>query len=110
MRTVRERSSYRQQGTKARRGVWQRRLPRLERRVAERTRRLQIVADLSERLNAILNPTALLTELTQQLTTTFGYYFVSVFVLNERAAQLELVEAAGQSAEALKAQHLTILL
>ncbi len=80
----------------------------LEQRVAERTRRLTMVATLSERLNAILNPTALLAELTYQLEATFGYYFVSVFLLDRTGANLVLREASGEAGALLKAQGLSI--
>ncbi len=65
----------------------------LEQRVAERTQRLQIVATLSERLNTILDPDTLLTELIAQIHESLDYYFASVWLLNHEREELLLKEA-----------------
>lgn len=73
---------------------------KLEDRVAERTRSLEIVASLGEKLSAILNPEDLLTEVVTQLQANFGYYHAHIYLLNEQ--QDKLVVAAGTGAAGME--------
>jgi signal transduction histidine kinase/CheY-like chemotaxis protein/HAMP domain-containing protein len=69
----------------------------LESKVANRTRRLEIVASLSERLTAILDLRQLLDELVQQVTANFDYRHAHVYMLDEQGDNLVLQAATGKS-------------
>ncbi|MCL4295120.1 MAG: HAMP domain-containing protein [Anaerolineae bacterium] len=56
----------------------------LEERVMERTERLEVIASLGERLNAILDLEGLLAEVVNQIKTRFGYYSAYIYLLEER--------------------------
>jgi len=82
----------------------------LEQRVADRTRRLQIVATLSERLNAILHPDQLLTEIVNQVQASFGYYHASIFLLDDAGENLVVQAATGEAGAELEAEGFSIRL
>jgi GAF domain-containing protein len=65
----------------------------LEERVMARTERLEIIAALSERLNAILDVEQLLPELVNQVKERFQYYHVHIYLLDE--ARQNLIMRAG---------------
>jgi signal transduction histidine kinase len=56
----------------------------LEERVTERTERLEVIATLGERLNAILDLEGLLTEVVNQIKMRFGYYSAYIYLLEQR--------------------------
>ncbi|MEM7335515.1 MAG: two-component regulator propeller domain-containing protein [Chloroflexota bacterium] len=68
----------------------------LEQRVVARTRRLETVATLSERLNAILDIDQLLNELVNQVKEQLGYYHAQVYILDEAQENLILKAGAGR--------------
>ena len=80
----------------------------LEQRVADRTHRLQIIASISERLNAILDINALLHAVVDQMQTHFHYYFVSIFLLDHEAGRLILRAASGNAGQQLLDDNLSI--
>ncbi len=82
----------------------------LEQRVAERTQRLQIVASLGEQLNAILDPDKLISVLVEQIDVNFGYYFASIFLLDDREDMLVAQAAVGEIGRALLAEPTTLKL
>lgn len=55
----------------------------LEERVTERTERLEVIASLGERLNAILDLEGLLMEVVNQIKTRFGYDSAYIYLLEE---------------------------
>ncbi len=55
----------------------------LEERVMERTERLEVIASLGERLNAILDLEGLLAEVVNQIKTRFDYYSAYIYLLEE---------------------------
>jgi GAF domain-containing protein len=74
----------------------------LEDRVVARTRRLEIVATLGERLNSILNLDELLTELVHQIKDRFGYYHAHVYLFDASRQNLLLAAGVGQAGAEMK--------
>ena len=72
--------------------------------VVERTRKLEIIAVLSERLSAILEVDSLLTEMVNLVKTRFEYYHAHVYLLDKSGQTLQLTAGAGQVGVQLKAQ------
>lgn len=68
----------------------------------DRTRRLEIVALVSERLSAILQLEELMVEVVQQVQRQFGYYHVQIYLLDERREYLVLAEGAGEVGAKMK--------
>lgn len=82
----------------------------LEGRVVARTRRLEIVAALSERLVAILEVDQLLNELVNWIKESFGYYHAHVYLVDEQAQKLIMTAGAGEVGLQMKAQGHSIKL
>ncbi|MDM8532133.1 ATP-binding protein [Anaerolineales bacterium HSG25] len=77
----------------------------LEELVAARTLRLEIVAALSEHLNAILDFDKLLSEVVTKVQESFGYYHAHIYRLNQEEEQLVLAEGTGQAGLQMKADE-----
>ncbi len=75
----------------------------LEQRVAERTHRLETVANLSGQLNAILDFDQLLVELVNQVQEQFDYYHVHIYILDEIHQNLVVRAGVGQAGAAMTA-------
>ncbi len=82
----------------------------LEERVALRTRRLELVATLSERLTGILDLDKLLVELVYQIQENFGYYHAHVYLLDELREKLVVAAGTGEAGAAMQASGHSILL
>jgi nitrate/nitrite-specific signal transduction histidine kinase len=90
----------------------------LEQRVAERTERLEVIATLGERLNAILDLEGLLVEVVNQLKERFGYHYAYIYLFDdaspasgtEQEKVLVLAAGSGEAGQLLKARghHLPI--
>ncbi len=61
----------------------------------ERARRMTAVAELGERLTAILEPEAVYREVVEGIVHAFGYEYVGLMLLDEAAGELEFVAGAG---------------
>ena len=75
----------------------------LENRVKQRTRRLEIVAAMSEHLSAILHLEELLAEVVNQIQQNFGYYHAHIYLLNAAGDQLVMRAGTGQAGAQMKA-------
>jgi serine phosphatase RsbU (regulator of sigma subunit)/HAMP domain-containing protein len=82
----------------------------LEKLVANRTHRLEIVALLGERLNAILDLDLLLREIVNQIKESFGYYHAHIYLLDEDRERLIMAAGAGLAGAEMKARAHTITL
>ena len=82
----------------------------LEQQVAARTQRLEIVAVLSERLNAILDFDQLLLELVNQVKNSFDYYHAHVYIIDHEYQNLVMTAGAGEAGAKMKAQSHQIAL
>lgn len=82
----------------------------LEQRVADRTQRLEIVATIGERLNAILDPNELVREVVNQISQNFGYYHTQIYLLDRAADSLVLTAGAGHAGQEMLAQQHSIAL
>lgn len=74
----------------------------LEQRVADRTRRLQATATASRQLNEIRDRNQLLARLTHYLKEQFGFYYAHVYLLDEPAGLLNMVEGTDEAGQKLK--------
>ena len=76
----------------------------LEQQVAARTRRLGMVAVMTERLNAILNVDELLDEMVNQLKDKFNYYHVQIYLMDQEQERLVLQAGTGPAGAEMKAR------
>lgn len=67
----------------------------LEARVAERTRDLEVAADVSLRVTTVLDRQRLLKDVVEQTAQSFGLYHVSIFLYDEIEDQLNLAQGGG---------------
>ncbi len=96
----------------------------LEERVAERTAelravnqalvrraaQLEIAGQVGRQVTSILDPEQLLPQVVQLIKDRFGYYFVGVWVLNERAGRISLAAGTGEVATALQRRGFSLAL
>lgn len=75
----------------------------LEQRVAERTRQLATAAEVARTATATLKTEELLARAVELIRERFGYYQVSIFLLDEAGQEAILREATGEAGARLKA-------
>jgi PAS domain S-box-containing protein len=68
------------------------------------TAQLRTAADLAERVNAILDPDELLSEVVEQLHDQFGLYHVHVYLLNTETRNLMMRAGSGEVGQVLLEQ------
>lgn len=76
----------------------------LEERVAERTRDLQVAADVSLQLTTQLDSSLLLADVAEETAKAFGLYHVSIFLYDENDNTLKLKQGVGKVGEQMVAQ------
>ncbi|MCL4297073.1 MAG: GAF domain-containing protein [Anaerolineae bacterium] len=76
----------------------------LEERVAARTHRLETIAAVSERLNAILNLEQLLQEMVAEIKEKFDYYHAQVYILDDPGQNLVLAAGVGEAGAQMRAR------
>jgi len=77
--------------------------------VIDRTRRLELVTNISGQMNEIRDLQQLLNLLVNQLRAEFGYYHVHVYLVEPKTNDLIMIEGSGEVGQQLKAKghHLT---
>jgi len=73
----------------------QRTLLDLENRVADRTRAIELSADISRRLSIILGPAQLVAEVVELIQSTFDYYHVQIYLYDESGNNLAMMGGTG---------------
>jgi signal transduction histidine kinase len=76
----------------------------LESKVKERTRDLQIAADVSRQITRVLDLELLLPELVEKTRQGFGLYYVSVFLYDPQREELTLEAGTGREGALLKSE------
>ena len=77
----------------------------LERRVADRTHRLQVRTALSTKLNEISDLDKLLQILSNQLRDSFNYHYVQVYLVEAQTNHLVLAKGTGDIGQRMQAEQ-----
>ncbi|GAB4144954.1 MAG: hypothetical protein Fur0021_01950 [Candidatus Promineifilaceae bacterium] len=72
-----------------------------EKRIAERTRALQISADVSRQLSTILDQSDLINAIVRQVQRAFNYYHVHIYLFDKKQNSLALAGGTGEAGRAM---------
>jgi signal transduction histidine kinase/HAMP domain-containing protein len=74
----------------------------LEERVIDRTKSLQTIAEISHRITTITNLDELLHFVVNYIRTEFNFYYVHIYLIEEKTGDLVIVEGSGEVGRKLK--------
>ncbi len=80
-------------------------LENLERRVADRTRDLDLSAQISRRLSTVLDERQLVYEVIDQLQQAYNFYHVHIYLFDDANEYLVLAGGTGEAGKALMEKH-----
>lgn len=77
----------------------------LEVRVSERTRALELSAEISRRLSTILDQDQLVSEVVNSVQQAFDYYYVQIYLVGEEEGVLRMVGGTGSPGRVMLSRH-----